>query len=54
MTHIKAEAIPEVCMGNLDAVRDWSTARKYVSMWRLQTGRPGDFVFGDRARFHRA
>lgn len=36
----------ELCLGNLDAVRDWGYAPEYVyAMWRLlQASEPGDYV----------
>jgi GDPmannose 4,6-dehydratase len=43
---IKLGKMKELCLGNLDAVRDWGFAGDYVeAMWRmLQQGTPDDYV----------
>ena len=40
------ESKRELCLGNLDALRDWGHARDYVeAMWlMLQQDTPGDYV----------
>ena len=47
-TRIKAGLQEKLCLGNLEARRDWGFAGDYVeAMWRmLQQPEPGDFVIG--------
>ena len=46
VAHIKAGIQKQLCMGNLDAKRDWGYAKEYVeAMWMmLQQSEPDDYV----------
>lgn len=48
LAEIKKGKMKELCLGNLDAVRDWGWAPDYVdAMWRmLQQDTPDDYVIG--------
>lgn len=45
---IKLSLADQLCLGNLDSMRDWGHAREYVkAMWMmLQRERPADYVIG--------